>query len=132
MYSEKMMSLFAEPHNVGIIQNASGIGQFVNENTHEVYKLYLKIENEAILNASFKVYGGVASIAVMSQFTEMLKNLPIQDASNIKPEDILKNSGVDDKEFAYLANDALDTLNLAIEDYKKKLQKELEKQQKSK
>ena len=74
MYSERIMNLFANPNNVGILQSASGIVVYTDENTNEIFKLYLKIENNYVVNASFKAYTGVAGIAIMSVFTDMIKN----------------------------------------------------------
>ena len=54
MYSEKVMNLFANPNNVGILQSASGIGVYTDEKTNEIFKLYLKIENNYVVNSSFK------------------------------------------------------------------------------
>ena len=130
MYSERILNLFAEPHNYGIVGNASGIGQFVNEKTNEVIKLYIKIENDTIINASFKIYSGVTGIAVMSVFTDMLKNKTIDDALLIKNEDVLKLLGEVESEQEYIVDNALDSLVLAVADYHKKLEKEAEKNKK--
>lgn len=127
MYSQKLLDLFTNPHNVGIIQGASGIGQFTDEKTSEVFKIYLKIEQNYIVNATFKVYSGIAGIAVMSILTDMLKNLSIENASNIEEKELLKQVETIDASQEYLLVDAIDTLKLAITDYQKKLEKEQEK-----
>ena len=124
MYSAKVINLFANAENVGILQSASGVGVYTNEKTNEVFKMYLKIENNFIVNASFKAYTGVVGVAVMSTLTEMLKNMPLENTTAIKSKEILEELGEVDKKFAYLANDALESLKLAIADYQKKLEKE--------
>lgn len=132
MYSEKIMNLFANPNNVGILQSASGIGVYTNEKTNEIYKLYLKIENNFVVNASFKAYTGVVGIALMSVFTDMLKNKSIENLSKVEAEDILKELGRVGKKYEYLADDAIESLKLAVTDYQKKLEKEEEKNSKKK
>ena len=83
MYSAKVINLFANAENVGILQSASGVGVYTNEKTNEVFKMYLKIENNFIVNASFKAYTGVVGVAVMSTLTEMLKNMPLENTAEI-------------------------------------------------
>jgi len=132
MYSERVMNLFANPNNVGILQSASGIGVYTDEKTNEIFKLYLKIENNYVVNASFKAYTGVAGIAMMSVFTDMLKNKSIENLSKIEAEDVLKEVGRVGKKYEYLAADAIESLKLAVTDYQKKLEKEEEKENKKK
>lgn len=124
MYGPKMINFFANAENVGILQSASGVGVYTNPNTNEVFKMYLKIENNYIVNASFKAYTGVAGVAVMSTLTEMLKNMAVENTPKIEAKDILKQLDELDKKYEYLLADALESLKLAITDYQKKLEKE--------
>ena len=132
MISERLLNIFKEPHNTGILQSASGIGQFVNEETNEVIKLYIKIEKDYIIDASFKIYSGVVGIAIMSVFTDMLKNKSLEEALQLQEKDVLAQIGDIEPEKEYLVQNAIESLKLAEEDYKKKLEKEAEKAKKSK
>lgn len=123
MYSAKVINLFANAENVGILQSASGVGVYTDEKTNEVFKLYLKIENNYIVNASFKAYTGVVGVAVMGTLTEMLKNMAIENTANVTAKDILAELEVESYQ-KYLAQDAVESLKLAITDYQKKLEKE--------
>lgn len=123
MYSPQVINLFANAENVGIIQSASGVGVYTNEKTNEVFKLYLKIENGYIVDVSFKAYTGVVGVAVMSIFTEMIKNISIVDAEKIEPQQILNSLEDVEKKYNYLASNAIETLQLALQDYKKKLER---------
>ena len=127
MYSKKMLELFREPHNTGILQSASGVGIYEDENTHEIFKLYIKIEGETIIDASYKVYSGVAGIAIMSVLTDMLKNKSMEDAQKLEEKDLLEELGSIEMEKHYLLKDALGSISLAIEDYKYKQEKEAKK-----
>lgn len=131
MFSERIINLFANPDNVGILQSASGVGVYTDEKTNEVFKLYLKIENNYVVNSSFKVYSGVVGIALMSAFTQMLKNKSIENLSKLDAEDVLKEIEVNE-EYEYLADDAIESLKLAVTDYQKKLEKEEETKKKAK
>ena len=130
MYNRRILNLFAEPHNYGIIGGASGIGQYTNEKTNEVIKLYIKIENDTIVNAGYKIYSGVTGIALMTVFTDMLKGKTIDEALELKTEDVLNQLIGIEQAQTYLADDALEALLLAVADYHKKLEKEAEKSRK--
>ena len=127
MYNRKIMAIFANPKNVGIIQGASGVGQYTNENTADVYKIYLKIEEDVIVDASFKAFCGADGIAVCSVLTEMLFDKTLEQAEEITEEDILEEIG-ELNEGNESAKDALQALNLAVLDYNKKQIKALKKQ----
>ena len=121
MYNKTIMEIFANPKNVGIIQGASGTGHFVNETTNNIYKIYLKIEDDTIVDATFKTFSNAYAIAVCSVLTQMLKGKSLLEAKAINQQDILEKIGYDDKDDTI--NDVLQTLNLAFVDYDKKLQK---------
>ena len=128
MYSEKVINLFANAENVGILNSASGVGVYTDENTNEVFKLYLKIENDVIIDSSLKAYTGVVGVAMMSTYAEMLKEKTLQDAENITARDLLKEIGNVGKKFEYLATDIVESYKLAIENYNEKLEKMAKKE----
>ena len=132
MYNSRVLSIFAEPHNVGILQSASGVGIYTNETTNEVYKLYLKLENNHIVDASFKVYSGVLGVATMSVLTDMLKGMSKESSLQLEPQHLLAELGKISKEQEYILSDALESIKLAFEDYERKLEKELAKSKKQK
>lgn len=124
MKNQKVLRLFANPKNVGIIQGASGIGNYTNEKTSDVMKLYLKVEDEEIIDAKFKTYSNYFGIAILSDLTELIKGKYIEEAEELDEEQLLDSIGIIDEDRKYLITDALNTLQLAIKDYKKKLVKQ--------
>ena len=56
-YSSKVMEHFAQPHNVGEIENADGVGTVGNPVCGDVMRLYIKVENNIITDAKFKTFG---------------------------------------------------------------------------
>ncbi|MGN1221765.1 MAG: iron-sulfur cluster assembly scaffold protein [Christensenellales bacterium] len=122
MYNKTIMEIFANPKNVGIIQGASGTGHFVNETTNNIYKIYLKIEDDTVVDATFKTFSNAYGIAVCSVLTQMLKGKSLLEAKLINQQDILEKIGEVDKDDVTI-NDVLQTLNLSFVDYDKKLQK---------
>lgn len=82
-YSDKVMDHFMNPRNVGDIPDASGIGTVGNPVCGDVMKMYLKIENEVIVDVKFKTFGCGAAVATSSMVTEMVKGKTIPEALKI-------------------------------------------------
>ena len=79
-YSKKVMEHFANPHNVGVIEDANGIGEIGNAKCGDIMKMYLKIENDIIVDVKFKTYGCASAIATSSIATDLIKGQPISEA----------------------------------------------------
>ena len=80
LYSEKVMDHFTHPRNVGILENADGVGEVGNAKCGDNMKIYLKIENETIVDVKFETFGCGSAIASSSMATEMIKGKNIKDA----------------------------------------------------
>ena len=80
LYSEKVMDHLMHPRNVGIIENADGIGEVGNAKCGDIMKIYLKIENDIIVDVKFETFGCGSAIASSSMATEMIKGKSINDA----------------------------------------------------
>ena len=79
-YSEKVMDHFMNPRNVGEIENADGVGMVGNAKCGDIMKMYLKIENDVIVDCKFKTFGCGAAIAISSMATELIKGKTIEQA----------------------------------------------------
>ncbi len=80
LYSEKVMDHFRNPRNVGVIENADGVGEVGNVKCGDIMKIYLKIENDVIVDVKFETFGCGSAIASSSMATEMIKGKPISEA----------------------------------------------------
>ena len=80
VYSEKVMEHFANPHNVGVIEDANGVGEIGNAKCGDIMKMYLKIEDDIIVDVKFKTYGCASAIATSSIATDLIKGQPISEA----------------------------------------------------
>ena len=80
LYAEVVMDHFMHPRNVGVIEDASGVGQVGNAKCGDIMKIYLKIENDIIVDVKFETFGCGSAIASSSMATEMIKGKSIQDA----------------------------------------------------
>ncbi len=80
LYSEKVMDHFTNPRNVGIIEDADGIGEVGNAKCGDIMKIYLKIDNDIISDVKFNTFGCGSAIASSSMATEMIKGKPLDQA----------------------------------------------------
>jgi nitrogen fixation NifU-like protein len=121
MYSEKVMDHFSNPRNVGEIEDASGVGQVGNPVCGDVMKLYIKVEDDKIVDVKFKTFGCGAAIATSSMVTEMVKGKTIEEAlkvSNQMVAEALDGLPPQKMHCSVLAEEALQS---AINDYRSKL-----------
>ena len=83
LYSEKVMDHFMHPRNVGVIENADGVGEVGNAKCGDIMKIYLKIENEIIVDVKFETFGCGSAIASSSMATEMILGKSIHEAMQL-------------------------------------------------
>ncbi len=83
LYSEKVMDHFRNPRNVGIIENADGVGEVGNPVCGDIMKIYLKIDNNIISDVKFETFGCGSAIASSSMATEMIKGKPLDEALKV-------------------------------------------------
>ena len=89
-YSEKVMEHFANPHNVGVIEDANGVGEIGNAKCGDIMKMYLKIENDIIVDVKFKTYGCASAIATSSIATDLIKGQPISEALKLTNQAVVE------------------------------------------
>ena len=89
-YSEKVMDHFANPRNVGELENANGIGEVGNSKCGDIMKMYLRIEDNIIKDVSFKTFGCGAAIATSSMATELVKGKSIEDALKLTNKAVME------------------------------------------
>ena len=83
LYSEKVMDHFRNPRNVGVIEDADGIGEAGNPVCGDIMKIYLKIDNDIITDVKFETFGCGSAIASSSMATELIKGKPISEAKEL-------------------------------------------------
>ena len=83
LYSEVVMDHFTHPRNVGVIENADGVGEVGNAKCGDIMKIYLKIENDIIVDVKFETFGCGSAIASSSMATEMIMGKSIHEAMKL-------------------------------------------------
>ncbi len=83
LYSEKVMDHFRNPRNVGVIEDADGVGEVGNPVCGDIMKIYLKIEGDVITDVKFETFGCGSAIASSSMATELIKGKPVSEAMQL-------------------------------------------------
>ena len=120
MYSEKVMEHFRHPRNVGVIENADGVGEVGNPVCGDIMKIFLKIEDNRIVDAKFQTFGCGAAIASSSMATELVKGRTLEEAweiSNKAVAEALEGLPPIKMHCSVLAEEGI---HKAINDYRKK------------
>ena len=80
LYSEKVMDHFKNPRNVGVIEDADGVGEVGNAKCGDIMKMYIKVEDGKIADVKFETFGCGSAIATSSMATEMIKGKSLDEA----------------------------------------------------
>jgi nitrogen fixation NifU-like protein len=114
------MEHFANPHNVGEIPDADGIGKVGNPQCGDVMWLYIKVKDNIITDIKFKTFGCGAAIATSSMITELARGKTIEEAKKISRADVADELGGLPAVKMHCSNLAADALKEAIKDYEAK------------
>ena len=125
-YSEKVMDHLMHPRNVGVIENADGVGEVGNAKCGDIMKIYLKIENDMVADVKFETFGCGSAIASSSMATELIKGKPVAEAmalTNKAVAEALDGLPPVKMHCSVLAEEAIQS---ALEDYQKRTGKTIE------
>ena len=120
MYNDKVIDHFMNPHNVGEIEDASGVGVYGSPVCGDMMQMSIKVDdNGVITDAKFKTYGCGSAIASSSLITEWVKGKSLEEAGAIKNSQIAEELELPPVKVhcSILAEDAI---KAAIADYKSK------------
>ena len=93
-YTEALLNEFYNPANVGVIKAASAVGKVVDDESGEIFKIYIAVEKGKVVDAKFQTYGCVPSIACSSVATKMMIDLSLEEVvANITASAIIKELG---------------------------------------
>ena len=121
LYSDKVMDHFRNPRNVGVIEDADGIGEVGNTMCGDIMKIYLKVSDDGIIeDVKFEAFGCGSAIASSSMATELIKGKPISEAmelTNKAVAEALDGLPAHKMHCSVLAEEAIQA---ALEDYQNK------------
>ena len=120
MYNERVINEFKNPKNIGEIPDADGVGTIGNASCGDIMQIFLKIEDNRIVDAKFKTFGCAAAIASSSVATEMIKGMTLEEALQVKNADVVERlEGLPPQKIhcSVLAEEAI---HAAIDNYREK------------
>jgi nitrogen fixation NifU-like protein len=117
MYSELVMKHFSDPQNVGVIEDADGVGKVGNPMCGDVMEMFIKVKDERIDDVKFRTFGCGAAIATSSIATEMIKGKSLDEAVQLSNKAVADALGGLPAQKMHCSNLAADAVRAAIEDY---------------
>ena len=126
LYSEKVMDHFRNPRNVGVIEDANGIGEVGNAKCGDIMKMYLKIEDDVVQDVKFETFGCGSAIASSSMATELIKGKPLREVkklTNAAVAEALDGLPAYKMHCSVLAEEAIQA---ALDDYQRRTGKNIE------
>ena len=120
LYSEKVMDHFRNPRNVGVIENADGVGEVGNPVCGDIMKIYLKIKDDTIADVKFETFGCGSAIASSSMATELIKGKPVSDALQLTNKAVTEALGGLPAHKLHCSVLAEEAIKAALQDYYEK------------
>ena len=117
LYSETVMDHFRHPRNVGVIENADGVGEVGNAKCGDIMKMYLKIRDNVIQDVKFETFGCGSAIASSSMATEMIKGKTIDQALAVTNRQVVDALGGLPAHKLHCSVLAEESIKSAIKDY---------------
>lgn len=93
MYSQKVLEIFYDPENVGVIKGANGVGKVVDDTCGEIVKIYVTLEGSKVADAKFQAFGSPAIISCSAVATAMIVGKSLEAVKAISAEQILAEVG---------------------------------------
>jgi nitrogen fixation NifU-like protein len=119
-YSAKVIDHFMNPRNMGELEKANAVGTVGSPACGDMMDIYLEVEGDEIVDASFKTFGCTAAIANSSMMTEMVKGMSLEDAEHLKNRDIEQALDGLPPHKIHCSTLAADALHEAIKSYKER------------
>jgi len=119
-YTELVLEHFRNPRNVGVIEDADGVGKEGNPVCGDLMEIFIKVEDGRIGDVRFRTFGCGAAIATSSITTEMVRGKTLEEALALSRDAVAEALGGLPPHKLHCSNLAADALHQAIEDYYEK------------
>jgi len=117
LYSDIVMDHFRHPRNLGVLEDADGVGEVGNAKCGDIMKMYLKIEDDLIRDVSFETFGCGSAIASSSMATELIKGRPVSEALGLTNQAVAEALGGMPAHKLHCSVLAAEAIRAALKDY---------------
>jgi nitrogen fixation NifU-like protein len=117
MYSDRVLEHFRNPRNVGLLQDADGVGRIGDPACGDYLLLFLRIRGNRVVEARFLCRGCPAAIACASMTTELATGRHVDEAWDITDEAIIRALGGLPEAKLHCSNLGATALHMALFDY---------------
>ena len=93
MYSPQLLDHFQNPRNAGGVHNPDASAQIENPACGDILKLSIRVADGRIAEIRFRAKGCVPAMACASLLTELVLGRPLEDARNLRREELVLKIG---------------------------------------
>lgn len=117
MYSNVIMEEFYNPQNYGVIKGASGVGKVTSDVGSEIIKIFIKVEDEKIVDAEFQTFGGVVAIALSSFATKLMIGKTLKQVRGITAASLLELAGEVPENKMYVVQAVVSSIHASVDSF---------------
>lgn len=117
-YSETVLERFRSPHHAGKINDPDGVGEAGDPSCGDMTRIYIKVEDDIITDARFKVIGCAAAIASSDMACDLIIGKTTKDALKVTNEEVIKNLGGLPEEKEHCSVMAEEAIVRAVDDFR--------------
>lgn len=118
-YSKKVMEYFKNPKFAKEMKNPDAFAQLGNIQCGDVFRIYVKIKNNKIIDISYLSYGCIAAISACESFCKLIKGKTIREAKKTGYQDIKNDLGELPEFKIHCTMMVVETFKKAMENYEK-------------
>jgi nitrogen fixation NifU-like protein len=120
MYTSRVIEEFQNPKHTGEMSDATATGVVGGAECGDIMNMYLKIEDDVVVDASFLTYGCAAAIATSSVATDMIIGKTIDEALKITNKQVIDALGGLPAQKIHCSVMAEESIKAAIDEYRSK------------
>ena len=128
MYNEKVMNIFKNAKNSGMIKGANGKGKVGNVQCGDIMQIYISVdEKNVVRDAKFKTFGCVSAIASTDVMCDLIKGKTVEQALKITNKDVIDVLGELPTQKIHCSVMAAEAVADAVKDFRKRQAKAAKK-----